>query len=215
MTEITACLINMEGRLINILACVLSVSLVLACCYCCFFFLLPDWILPFYFSGTVRQQKVSDKEGQVNNHCYLERAVPPSNRGLRWNMKSLLVKPSSCPTFSLKKKKTSRIHQSMSFLGVDLFWTNQNFFLKFSCRTCEKRPNFSTELLKPFFLEFNKRANQNYEHKWADKSRNETLNWLIIKVSVSSPASFYGIREFKRTPKAKDEYWLRKQIIIF
>ena len=59
-----------------------------------------DSILGFYFSGTVQQANVSSKEDQVNYHCFLERAFSPSNIGSRWNMESLLVKLSSCPTFS-------------------------------------------------------------------------------------------------------------------
>ena len=71
-----------------------------------------DWILRFYFSGAVPQENVLNKEDQVKNHSILERAVSPSLLGPRYNM-SLLVKPSSWPTFNLKqKKKTLRVQKA-------------------------------------------------------------------------------------------------------
>ena len=79
--------------------CCISEASVLACCCCCccsssFFFryvfmitIATDWLLRFYFSGTVQQENVSSKIDQVNYYCLLERAVYPSNLGSRWNQK--------------------------------------------------------------------------------------------------------------------------------
>ena len=94
-----------------------------------FFTIATGWVLRSYCSGAVPQENILNKEDQVNNHCYLERAVPPSLLGPRWNMKSLLVKPllvkpSSWPKWILlwKKHLMCNISDMFGYFVFTTFW---------------------------------------------------------------------------------------------